>query len=75
LLAAYLQAQAVNHAAGGMVIKPWEIARGDLPDEWIDAAYGLASLTNRLAQRQAAGYEIERLKSTWRSRHPNYRRK
>ena len=54
------------------MISPWKI--NDLPEEWIEAAYGLTLFSTRLAQRRAADHEVERVKSAWRSQHPNYRR-
>lgn len=60
LLAAYLTARRINQAAGGAVVAPWEL--DDLPDEWIDAAFGLEDVQARQADRARIEAEVERIK-------------
>lgn len=64
LLAAFLIAQHVNEAAGGAVIAPWEVE--ELPEEWIDAARGLAV---ELPELRKGAAKVEDWKEKWRKEH------
>jgi len=66
LLTAYITAQRINHLTGAS-IAPWEVA--ELPEEWVDAARGLAVDLPRLGQaRQEAASVVERLRKEHRER-------
>jgi len=65
---AYFRAQQINQAAGGAVVKPWEVQQ--LDEEWLVAA---EMLTVQLPQRRKQRTMDEQLFQSWRSKHPAYR--
>jgi hypothetical protein len=60
----FYQAKAINKAAGGSVISPWEV--GELPDSWIDMAVGM---TFRLPRYQKTQKKVDDHLAAWRREH------
>jgi hypothetical protein len=60
----FYQAKAINMAAGGSVVSPWEV--GELPDEWVDMAVGM---THRLPRYQKSQKKVDDHLAAWRREH------
>lgn len=69
MLVAIWLAKVINTELGGAFVGPWDI--GDLPDEWIDAIVGMATVVPRMAESKGkveAALEAIRKKNKWYSR-------
>ncbi len=66
ILVAYLRAQKINLAAGGVVIAPWEL--NDLNDDWVNGAAALMDME----KIRTAEAKIENRLRAWRATHPGY---